>query len=495
MRRAGLIVLMAIAGVAACGDSPSGGKPDMAPAGLIVETECADTIASVYGDPGALPAERGAIVKCALDRELTAAEVAALLAPDTRFTAAAPTSGARLYRILYRTERGDAANSASTSSALLLLPTQPRATALPLVVLSHGSRGQGGDCAPSKRDPNASVIEPDFTIFAYPLVGYGYAVMAPDLPGYANYGAAGNPPSAYAGAADVGKATLDGARALKRLIPSATSDDVALVGFSQGGHSTLAALAIVDTYAPELRLKAVGLFAPLWLPQRTWGGLLALASAFPISTTAGANAVSIMYHYTHGELLDGPGHGLDLFRPEKRDGVKRFIDTCWAQNDWAALRVLGNDAAEIFDPTFASAVGRTAIGFQASCPTADAAQQALCEKWMARYAADRPHLTSAIARAVPMTLIWGAKDTTIPYDRITCAIDRLKADQVNLSPVCVVPNLDHGAAVGARIDWMADWLAARTLGAAEPGACGGDASAIVDNNGQPATCNPLPPND
>jgi len=493
MRRVGVACLLVFAW--ACGDGKGGGAPDLAPAGLVVETACGDAIADVYGDPGPLPAERGAIVRCALDRELSAAEVAALLAPDARFTATAPTSGARVYRVLYRTERGDSASTAATSSALLLLPTVPRAPSLPVLVLSHGSRGQGGDCAPSKRSPNASTVEPDFTIFAYPLVGYGYAVLAPDLPGYANYGAAGNPPSVYGGATDVGKATLDGARALKRLIPTATSDQVALVGFSQGGQTTLSALALADSYAPELHLAAVGLFAPLWLPQRTWGGILGLAGAFPISTSAGANAVSIMYHYTHGELLDGAGHGLDMFRADKRTGVKAFMDSCWGQNDWATLRALGNDATDIFDPAFTQAVSRKAIGFDATCPTSDATAQALCEKWMARYTADRPHLTSATARAVPMSLVWGAKDSTIPYDRITCALDRLKADHVSLSPLCVVPSVDHGGAVGARIDWMADWLAARTLGGAEPGACGGDASAIVDGNGMPAMCNPLPPND
>ncbi len=38
------------------------------------------------------------------------------------------------------------------------------------------------------------------------LVAAGFAVIAPDLAGYANFGAAGNPPSAYASAADVGVA-------------------------------------------------------------------------------------------------------------------------------------------------------------------------------------------------------------------------------------------------------------------------------------------------
>src|SRR5438132_342793 len=63
------------------------------------------------------------------------------------------TSGAHVYRILYRTERGDAANSAGYSSAIVYVPDTPRTGPAPVVVASHGSRGQAAKCAPSKGDP------------------------------------------------------------------------------------------------------------------------------------------------------------------------------------------------------------------------------------------------------------------------------------------------------------------------------------------------------
>ena len=56
-----------------------------------------------------------------------------------------------------------------------------------------------------KLDPAAVDVNPDFVHQVYPLVGFGYAVIAPDLAGYANFGGANNPPSAYADTADVGK--------------------------------------------------------------------------------------------------------------------------------------------------------------------------------------------------------------------------------------------------------------------------------------------------
>src|SRR5438552_2629164 len=116
-----------------------------------------------------------------------------------------PTHPRRCYRVRMRTLVLVAAASfggavlatacSSYSSSPVLIPDTPRASLLPVVVASHGSRGQAGKCAPSKNDPAGSYVEPDFVHQVYPLVGAGYAVIAPDLAGYANYGAANNPPS------------------------------------------------------------------------------------------------------------------------------------------------------------------------------------------------------------------------------------------------------------------------------------------------------------
>ena len=70
-----------------------------------------------------------------------------------------------------------------------------------------------------------------------------YAVLAPDLAGYANFGAAGNPPSAYDDALDVGRSTVDGVRALRNVIPHSLTAQVVLTGHSQGGYTAMAGLA------------------------------------------------------------------------------------------------------------------------------------------------------------------------------------------------------------------------------------------------------------
>ena len=353
------------------GGAMDGGMDLAEPTGPPIEVACTDTIDSIYADPGTLPTDKGAIIRCAKDKYLSAAQLNTMLSADVPFTAKPVTNGAHAYRVLYRTERGTVPPTAGYSSALVLLPDTPRAAKVPVVVASHGSRGQCPACAASKADPIDEGVRADFERQVYTLVGYGYAVIVPDLAGYANYGATGNPPSAYDSADDVGKSTLDGARALRKLVPSILNDKVVLVGHSQGGFTALAATALSDSYGAGGTLAAVATYAPIWLTQRSYGAIPRLPTAFPFMGSEGANAISIWYHYTHGELLDGPGHGGDVFLPAKRAAIKDFVDKAgWYSGNppWAPLYALGANAADVYDPAFTTAIGDYAAGFNADCP-------------------------------------------------------------------------------------------------------------------------------
>jgi pimeloyl-ACP methyl ester carboxylesterase len=440
--------------------------PPFVPGTLALEVPCPDAVADVYADPGALPAEKGAILKCARDGDMSAADIAASV---PGYMGKPFTSGAHVYRILYRTERGDAASSPGTSSAIVFIPTVPRALPLPVVVVSHATRGQGPNCAASKL--NELYQEG-------PLVGAGFAVIAPDLAGFANYGAPGNPPNIYAGAAEAGKSTLDGAKALRRMFSTSLSDQVALVGHSQGGFTALAALAQSNTYDAGGTIAGVFAFAPLWLAQTSWGALPLRAKNFPFKDARLTNSVAIWYVYSHGEAFDGPGHGLDPFRPEKRDAVKSFADSVCDDDTLAPLLAMGNDLSDVYDPSFTNSVGFAAA-------TAGACSDDVCEKWIARFAADRPHLTGAAAK-VPIMIAYGGMDEAIPADRMACVLERLDTDTASYS-LCLEPGADHTGIVYARSEYAADWIAARTLGAAEPAAC--DAPFV-----RPACATP-PPND
>lgn len=444
---------------------------------------CADADAAIYGDPGALPADKGAVIKCSKGAELSKEQIQQRLSAIG--STAVITSGARTYKVLYKTERGN--SQPGYSSAIVFVPTTPRAEKLPIVVGGRGTRGQAASCAISKSDVNATPAENDYARLALTLVGNGFAFMLPDLPGYANYGAPGNPPSAYAQAADVGKATLDASRALKKMFPS-LDDKTVLVGHSQGGHTVLAALALADTYGAQGTIAGVATYAPLWLSQRSWGALLDRTTAeqlgYSLQAQPFANAVSLWYHYTQAELLDGPGEGEKLFKADKRAFAKTFVDTTCVGDSFDSLKAQGAYLADIMDDAFVNSVAfKAAFGGMCS-------GDAVCQKWIDRYSADRPHLTGTAA-TTPIFMAYGLKDTTIPPNRMRCALDRLEADGVKLT-VCVEPEGTHGGIIDLRGQHVAQWIANLTI----PGsvgdlpACAQGADAIKAVN-----CATPPPND
>jgi predicted esterase len=461
---------------------------------------CTDSIDSVYADPGDVSGQaKGAILKCAHDVDLPAAALLAAAKADNAgsppYAGADYTSGAHVYRVLYRTERGDPLASPGYSSAAVFLPDTPRARQLPIVVASHGSRGQAGPCAPSKLDPAAADVNGDFIHQVYSLVGFGFAVIAPDLAGYANFGGAGNPPSAYGSAADVGKSTLDGILALRNLLPaSSLSDKVVITGHSQGGHTALSALALSETYAHAGTIAAVAVYTPLWLSQHAWAAILLEPNTYGFAQSS-AGAVSLWYHFTHGELLDGPGHGADLIQPAQQAVVKSFVNNdCWSAS-YPDLAAAGASANDFFLPSYVSsaAVAATPLG-GGNCNG-----DMTCETWLARMTADWPHLTGAAAR-VPILVFYANDDTTITPDGMQCVYDRLSADGANYR-VCYETNpVGHSGVVSNDADYVADWLAEQTLGAPGPtetctALATNDAGVpqLTDPAGNPIACNSLLP--
>jgi len=486
------LALTACAALGGCSGGETSAEPDAGFTGtpVAMEAACTDGIDSIYADPGTLPTDKGAIVRCAADGTLDVATLQSRLA-DIGYTGPAPRSSARKYRVLYRTERGDDSHSPGASSALVYLPDQPLAEQLPTVVASHGSRGQAAVCAPSLDDPAGAYVQEDFERQVLPLVAAGYAVIAPDLAGYANYGATGNPPSGYASAADAARSTLDATRAMTVLVPSRLSGQVVLVGHSLGGHTALSALALSDSYGLQGTLVAVAVYAPLWMSQRSWGALLAIGQNYPIADAPGPNAVAVWYHYTQAELLDGPGQGITPFVDTKQQAIKDFVDNvCWSES-YPELEALGTTIKDLVAEEFRSAIGPSAtVG--APCPT-DEPAKSLCEKWIARYVSDRPHLSGAAAQ-VPILLVYGGQDTTIPPDRFQCALDRLDEDGAALS-ACYDPAATHGEIPAMQGPYVLGWIGEQVLGIPNAGTCPSTEFALTDGSGDPVVCATPPPND
>ena len=118
---------------------------------------CDDPASSIYGDPGPLPSGHGDILKCTTDPDMSAADLLAVLTTNTvvnpggqpfGYTGKPFTSGAHVYRILYRTERGDPNDTPGYSSAKVFIPITPRASGpSPILVGAHETWGQAPQCA------------------------------------------------------------------------------------------------------------------------------------------------------------------------------------------------------------------------------------------------------------------------------------------------------------------------------------------------------------
>jgi hypothetical protein len=155
------------------------------PPAPVAPAPCNDDPSTAFGDPGALPASNGQVLRCGHDGTLGAAQIDQL-ARSAGYVGPTLTSGASVVRLSYSTERGTEPPRPGFGSALVLLPQTPRAAALPVVVVAHGTVGQAPACAPSQEPLQGK--DTYIAELGYPLVGAGYAVILPDYGGYAAFG-------------------------------------------------------------------------------------------------------------------------------------------------------------------------------------------------------------------------------------------------------------------------------------------------------------------
>jgi pimeloyl-ACP methyl ester carboxylesterase len=495
--------------------------------------KCGASEADLYGNPGDLSKfGNGEVIKCKDDGVLTAAQLKAELdairnetildegkPTETRFTntyqGRAPVSDTHVYRVLYKTTRanGSASGAAGYSVATIYLPVKPVAEKLPLVLVARGSRGQAPTCAPSKYTKSSTVLEidnkdgayvqDDYTALVFPLAGAGFAVVATDNAGYSphEYGKPSNLPSGYAQLDDVARSFLDSAYPLKAALGSSVLDKMVLVGLSQGGHTILGSLEAANTYPIAAPIAGVAAYAPLWYTQRSWG--ITLSSLAPIAgvvlnKSAGVPG-AIWYHYSHAELLDGPGEGVKLFKPTVQAAVKKWFEsTCWSRTyaELAAALPSGaqGSSADFFSDELSAALGSADLISGRSC--AGSSNATLCQKWLDRYKADHPVHTGA-AKDIPILLAYGLKDTTIPKDRFACVVDKLKegrsTEQFGKVEYCVNGNAGHGGSVLLESDYVNDWIKAKAFGTAAP-AANPTACPTTTWDGS-ITCDSLVPND
>lgn len=468
------------------GSSDAGGDTP-AQLALASSVSCKDTIDAIYADPGTLAAgdaSRGKILKCAEEAEISKDQLQAYLT-GLKYKGSV-ANGAKVYRVLYQTTRGDGKASVGYSSAKVFVPNVPVvASKVATVVVASGTRGQAGKCAVSKT-PVDDKSDPALTM-AYSAVGAGQPVVLHDGAGYANYGAKGNAPPGYAFSDDVGRSMLDGARAAQNMI-AGLSSKTELIGHSHGGHIALSALSMQDTYGAGLDIVGVSLHSPFWISQRGWGALLNKSVAQSLGLTVAASdltsGIAVWYHYTHAETLDGEGEGVKLFKADKQAAIKKYFDDyCLFDASSTQLSSVGVEyIADAFDTPLVEAVKYAAPGL-GEC---GGDSKALCDKWMKRYADDRPHLTGK-AKTVPILITYGTKDTTIPPNRMSCATDRLSGDGANVK-MCYREGATHSGIVPESSEYVAAWLKAKASGADLP-------AEVCDAVPAATECATPPPND
>lgn len=126
----------------------------------------------------------------------------------------------------------------------------------PVVGYAPGTHGLGDQCAPSRHLEAGDETE-GLLIHQYAVRGIAVAVT--------DYEGLGTPGEhTYIAGRAEGNATLDAVRAALRLPGTglSPSTEVAIVGYSQGGHASGWAAQLAPSYAPELNIAAYAVGAP-----------------------------------------------------------------------------------------------------------------------------------------------------------------------------------------------------------------------------------------
>lgn len=446
---------------------------------------CRDSVDSVYEKPRSLlPLEltpKGEVLRCAQGEAISRSALNTAL-DEANFPGVDALNGVRIYRISYRTQRPG--RIADVSSALVAIPDQ--STSLlgslltgikrpPVIVYAHGTGPYRQDCGYSRSNPLTAMFEglPDLELRTFlALASQGSPVIMPDYAGYV----AGSAAPGYIFSEDEAYSVLDATRAVRKLTDDA-SDQVVMVGHSQGGHAVLSAQSYARSYGLSGKLSGVVAYAPFWAPARTFGFIISPDSGYVTSDPVGAYALNaaVEYFYTHAEVIDGKGAGQNILTFNIADLIGTKGTECKYFPDISQFGTVGTD---LFKPEFAAVANCALLGEDCDNPTA--------VRWAARFAKDRPALDPAGA---PVLLWQGAQDAVVPNFIAGCGIDKLNQDFASAPSkikVCADPSADHELIESNNAAYVLQWIKARTQGGAEPSqACGNpailEASCVVGN--------------
>ena len=214
-------------------------------------------------------------------------------------------------RILYTTR--DALGAPAVASALVIVPTENRPGARPVVAWNHGTTGVARGCAPSLRDASA-------TKWAIPALNdaieRGWVVVASD---YSGQGTEGVFP--YLIGVGEARSSLDAVLAAREVEGLALVPETVAWGHSQGGHAALWMSQIASSYAPELDLRGTAVLAPVTDP---------LALAEEITSHEGSALLSVLISWVLVPYADTyPDVNLNRYiAPGSRAIVREMTQRC-----------------------------------------------------------------------------------------------------------------------------------------------------------------------
>jgi pimeloyl-ACP methyl ester carboxylesterase len=364
------------------------------------------TLAAFYTIPSPLePASAGTIIRSAVIP-----------------SAGSLAQGATAYRVLYHSE--SITGSDIAVSGMIVVPGgAPPADGFPVVTWAHGTTGLAQQCAPSLEGATSiplvnALLDRRVIVAATDYQGLGASSVQPYLVGQSE-----------------AQAVLDAARAARYLVGSEASNEVVILGYSQGGQAALFASQIAPTYAPELAVAGA-------------------AAAAPVTSL--------------GEFVpSGSGSGDD----------PSSVYAVMALDAWST--VYGNlELPSVLTPTalrLASMIPSECSGaLAASFDTTDTGQL-FQPGWDQSPWLEADMLQNQPGRSpspTPLLVVAGTKDTLTPYPTIeafvTDALCRADRDTVEFVPLV---GAGHGAVMSSGALVILQWISDRLSGAQATDSC------------------------
>lgn len=224
--------------------------------------------------------------------------------------------GATNSLVLYTQKAHDGSGLTGVSGIVSIPEGQAPEGGWPVVSWAHGSTGMADRCAPSHdmQEPELNFVNDEFVAR---WIDKGYAVVRADYEGLGTPG-----PHPYLIGPSAGRSVLNIVTAAQDLDPD-VSNDVVLVGHSQGGHAALWAASMTEV-ARGLDVKGVVSFAP---PTHLAGALEAVLGGMA-KAPSGIIAVVL-----RGLEIDTPSEvdPSTVLLPAGLEKYPLIDEACWAE--------------------------------------------------------------------------------------------------------------------------------------------------------------------